>query len=92
MFKKLNPTHKRVLLDVLGWLFLAVGFLGLLLPFLQGILFLAIGAYLLSLHSPWFHEKLVRLKGRFPRIVGPLERFDTFVRRQFGLELEGNGV
>lgn len=76
------------MLDVFGWIFVVLGIVGTLLPVLQGVLFLVLGFYLLSLHSPWFHEKLVRLKARFPKAAGPLERFDAWVRQQFGLELE----
>jgi len=88
MFRKFKPTHKRILLDVFGWLFVLLGVLGIFLPFLQGIVFLVLGAYLLSLHSPWFHGKLVSLRGKYPSVARPLERADTWVRYQFGLEIE----
>jgi uncharacterized membrane protein YbaN (DUF454 family) len=45
------PTTTRVLLFVLGWLLILVGLAGLVLPGLQGILTLLLGAALLSLIS-----------------------------------------
>ena len=40
---------RRILILSAGWLFIALGVLGLFLPFLQGVLFLMIGFSLLSL-------------------------------------------
>src|SRR3546814_5699984 len=42
---------KRFLILGFGWAFVLLGFAGLFLPFLQGILFLLVGLYLLSLES-----------------------------------------
>jgi uncharacterized membrane protein YbaN (DUF454 family) len=42
------------------------GIAGLFLPFLQGILFLAIGVVLLARQSIWIKRKLVRLRRRYP--------------------------
>ena len=42
------------------------GLAGLFLPFLQGILFLAIGIVLLARQSIWVKRKLVRLRRRYP--------------------------
>lgn len=89
MFRKFKPSHKRIVLNVSGWFFLAVGSVGVFLPILQGVAFIVLGAYLLSLHSPWFHNKLHALKQRYPSIAKPLERADAWVRKQFGLEVEG---
>lgn len=88
MFRKFKPSHKRILLDIFGWFFLVVGTIGIFLPILQGVVFLILGAYFLSLHSPWFHNKLHALKQRYPSVAKPLERADTWVRKQFGLEVE----
>ncbi|HTL48207.1 MAG TPA: hypothetical protein VL688_09155 [Verrucomicrobiae bacterium] len=49
-----------------GILFLILGFLGLFLPVLQGILFLGTGLLLLSVDIPFFHRFVVRLENRFP--------------------------
>lgn len=92
MFRKFKPHHKRIVLNFSGWTLIVFGGVGIFLPILQGVLFLVIGFYFLSLHSPWFHEKLVSLKSRYPRFAGPLEKVDSWVRKQFGLEVETQSV
>lgn len=51
-----------------GWFFIVLGILGLFLPILQGILFLAIGGYLLSLESPWAQRVIEKARRRYPRL------------------------
>jgi uncharacterized membrane protein YbaN (DUF454 family) len=57
----------RFFMLLLGYGFLGLGVLGLFLPFLQGVLFLAIGLIILSRHAVWAERLLARLKARFPR-------------------------
>jgi hypothetical protein len=57
-----------------GWLFIVFGLLGLVLPILQGILFLAIGALLLAPYVPFFRRLKVLLYRRFPKVRGSVER------------------
>lgn len=64
---------KRLLILVSGWFFIFLGILGLFLPILQGILFLAIGSYLLSLESPWVRMKLLQFQRRYPKLGATLE-------------------
>lgn len=66
---------KRIWIVILGFLFLLLGIAGLFLPFLQGILFLLIGLYLLSKTSPLAKKLLNRLQARFPRVARQLDRF-----------------
>jgi uncharacterized protein YqgC (DUF456 family) len=49
-------------------LFILIGLVGLLLPFLQGILFIAIGLLLLSLVVPQVRTFLDRHTVRYPRV------------------------
>jgi len=48
-------------------MFVVLGVLGIFLPILQGILFLAVGFYLLSLESPWAHRKIEQMRVKYPR-------------------------
>ena len=48
-----------------GWIFIILGVLGLFLPILQGILFLAIGGMLLSIESPRAQQVILRLRNRY---------------------------
>ncbi len=51
----------------LGWIFIVLGILGLFLPVLQGILFLCIGAVLLSGESPRVRLLIMKLGRRYPK-------------------------
>jgi membrane protein implicated in regulation of membrane protease activity len=58
---------KPILMQALGYAFLVVGVLGLVLPFLQGILFLLIGLIILAEHAPWARRLLERVRERYPK-------------------------
>ena len=45
-----------------------VGMIGLLLPVLQGVLFLVIGLLILSSEYVWAHRLLGKLRQRFPAV------------------------
>ena len=69
-----NPPHRkrsplaRFGILAAGWFFIVLGILGLFRPILQGILFLAIGAYLLSLELPWAQRAIEKSRRRYPRL------------------------
>lgn len=57
-----------------GGFMVALGVLGLFLPVLQGMLFLAIGLTILARESPRTRGVLLRLRGRIPdRIIRHIE-------------------
>lgn len=60
------PTSTRVLLLLLGWILVLVGLAGLVLPGLQGVLTLLLGAALLSLVSRSALRLLRRIFARWP--------------------------
>jgi uncharacterized membrane protein YbaN (DUF454 family) len=53
-----------------GWSFLAVGLAGLVLPILQGWLFIALGSLLLARDVPVFARFVCWAERRFPRLRG----------------------
>lgn len=69
---KRSPLH-RFLILASGWMFIVLGVLGLFLPILQGFLFLAVGAYLLSLESPMARRFVGRMRLRYPRLATTLD-------------------
>jgi uncharacterized membrane protein YbaN (DUF454 family) len=71
---RIQPTVKKTLRLTFGFLFLILGLLGLVFPVLQGWLFLALGAILLSKDLPLFNRMLGRIKSRFPGIGRAAER------------------
>ena len=67
------PAWKRILLFVIGWTVLLIGIAGLVLPGIQGIVTILLGAAILSLVSESAYRILRRLLGRWP---GLMERVD----------------
>lgn len=87
--KRIRSRWKRLLILVSGWGFIFLGILGIFLPILQGILFLAIGFYLLSLESPWAHRKMEQMRERYPKLGATFDearlraaRFARKIRRR----------
>lgn len=59
----LNPRLRKIVDWVVGLTLLALGFVGLFLPVLQGWLFILAGLAVLSSHSRWakaLHERVKR--------------------------------
>ncbi len=69
----LSPRQKRRA-RLLGAAFVALGIPGLVLPFLQGALFLFLGVFLLSFTSSWFDALLRAGERRHPRIARTFSR------------------
>jgi uncharacterized membrane protein YbaN (DUF454 family) len=67
-----------------GLIFLALGVVGLVLPFLQGVLFIAVGLILLSFVSPRVRTFLDRHTTRYPRIHEVIVKVENWVTRVVG--------
>lgn len=80
----MNSKFKRIVLQAAGGLFVVVGTLGLALPFLQGLLFIAIGLILLSLAHPRMREWLKARTQRFPRLHSYVERLENWLVNKIG--------
>lgn len=65
---------KRLIRLGFGWTFIVLGTFGLFLPFLQGILFIAIGLALIAPESEWAQDKLDWLGDRFPQVASGFDR------------------
>lgn len=70
----MRRAAKRTLRLVLGVLFLLLGLAGLVLPVLQGVLFIFIGVLLLAPDVPLFRRLLHRLEASFPELARRLRR------------------
>ncbi len=68
------PLALRVALHLLGWVVLALGVAGLVLPGIQGIITIVAGAAILSVASDRFHRWLHQALGRWPRVRERLDR------------------
>ncbi len=71
---RMKKAYKRWTLLIVGWGFILLGIAGLFLPILQGVLFIAIGLVILSTEYVWAHNLLVKLKTRFPKLAGTLDK------------------
>lgn len=84
---KLGTTAKLLLLFT-GWFLILLGLIGLVLPILQGVLFLALGAAILSLVSSTIYLVLRRLFGRWPRgwrrLLLVRKRMHRWLEKRFG--------
>lgn len=69
------PFWLRVLVLVVGWIVLLVGVAGLVLPGIQGIATIAVGAAILSVASELAHKWMRRSLRRWPKIGDRVERF-----------------
>jgi uncharacterized membrane protein YbaN (DUF454 family) len=82
------PTRhiKRTVVLVIGWTLVALGVVGLALPFLQGVLMIVLGLYVLSRESAWAKRRLHELRARHPRVDAMLRRWrsrlDVMLRRK----------
>jgi len=65
---------KRAAIHIAGWAFILLGIVGLVLPILQGILFILVGLFILSSVSPWAARLLDRIRKRFPRISSQFDQ------------------
>ena len=69
------PFGVRLLVLILGGLLIVVGIAGLLLPGIQGILTIILGAAILSLASDWVYKLQRRILHRWPTVHEPMETF-----------------
>jgi len=71
---------KKILRHVLGWFLVALGIIGLFLPFLQGILFILLGMIILGPEIPLFRRLLSKIKRRYPLLFEKVEQLKNKYR------------
>lgn len=69
------PFWVRAAIFILGWLLILIGAAGLILPGIQGIATILVGAALLSLDNELVYRGLRRLLARWPKAWHRLEGF-----------------
>jgi hypothetical protein len=60
-----------------GLALLGLGVLGLVLPILQGVLFLALGLFVLRDQYAWARHGMAKLRARYPRQVAGVEAMEA---------------
>lgn len=78
---------KRVVALVIGWALITLGVVGLFLPFLQGILFILLGLYVLSRQSQTARRWLERGRKRYPKAYAKLKQWGDWWRQRLGRSL-----
>jgi len=75
---------KKVLILIIGFIFIFLGLLGLVLPFLQGIIFLAIGFALIFFYFPdtrlWVNEHTKK----YPQLFTKIEKIEKWLKKIIG--------
>jgi hypothetical protein len=69
------PLWLRILVLLVGWIVLLVGVAGLVLPGIQGIATIAIGAAILSVASELAYEWMRKSLRRWPKVWDRVESF-----------------
>ncbi len=64
-----HPRVRRIVLLSAGWFLVVLGFIGLFLPILQGVLFITAGLLLIAEESRATRYFLLWLKRRYPQIA-----------------------
>jgi uncharacterized protein len=82
--REIKRNLKRILVLTLGIFFIVLGLAGLVLPILQGWLFLLIGALLLSMYSPAIRSSIDRRTAPYPKIHAFVERAQGWIVKVFG--------
>jgi uncharacterized membrane protein YbaN (DUF454 family) len=75
---------KKIVILALATLFLIAGLAGLVLPVLQGWLFLAISALLFSMYSPTLRAFIDKHTVKYPRIHKFVDKAQDWTTRVFG--------
>ncbi|WP_188965970.1 PGPGW domain-containing protein [Neoroseomonas lacus] len=75
----LRPSLSR---KTFGWSLLTIGALGLVLPFLQGFLFLAMGVFVLRDQHIWAARRWGWVAGRWPQQVTRIEEMEASLGRR----------
>jgi len=75
---------KRLLVLLLALIAFIIGFLGIVLPLLPGIVFIAIGLLLLSLYFPSLREFISRHTVRFPKLHQAIAEVELWIEKIIG--------
>lgn len=75
---------KKIFVLTLATVFLVLGLAGLVLPVLQGWLFLAISALLFSMYSPRFRAWIDRHTVKYPKLHAMVGKAEGWIIRVLG--------
>lgn len=70
----LRPSLKRKLV---GWSLIGFGVVGVILPFLHGMIFLLLGVFMLRQQYIWAHNAIGPLQRRFPGLMAKMDGLEA---------------
>lgn len=70
----LRPSFKRKLA---GWSLIGFGVIGIILPFLHGMIFLLLGVFMLREQYLWAANAIGPLQRRFPGMMGKMDGMEA---------------
>ena len=71
---EVRPSMKR---KAAGWGLMGLGVIGLILPFMNGLIFLALGMFVMRHQYLWAHRGLGWVEGRWPQAVIKAESMEA---------------
>lgn len=82
----MKATFHRYIKIISGWLLVALGVIGWVLPILPGTLFVVLGFTILSTQSEWVKRMIASLMLRYPRQAAKLQRLKENLISKFRKE------
>ena len=76
-------TFRKMFHLALGLILILIGILGLILPVLNGTVFLVLGFILLSFEIPYIEKKLFLITNKYPWSHSLYTKLDKFLRKLF---------
>jgi uncharacterized membrane protein YbaN (DUF454 family) len=80
----MKKKAKKIIISSLGIFFILFGLFSLVVPFLQGILFLIIGFLLLSFCFPQTNTILKRYLHKHPHLIEKIEKIEKKIKKFIG--------
>jgi uncharacterized membrane protein YbaN (DUF454 family) len=72
---KSQKQLQRVAVIALGWVFICLGIVGLVLPVVPGAVLIVVGALMLNPQWAWLRRMLEKCRVRFPVLAPAFKRF-----------------
>ncbi len=79
---------KRIGIQAVGLAFMLLGVLGILLPVVNGSIFIILGLILLSIHSTRIKKFLHTQSKRHPKAEAAVQRMEAFILKWVGEEVK----
>ncbi|OGI62481.1 hypothetical protein A2818_01120 [Candidatus Nomurabacteria bacterium RIFCSPHIGHO2_01_FULL_40_12] len=70
---------KRALILTLGVIFILLGLIGSVLPFVQGFILLAVGIILISFYSPKIRLWIEKHTEKYPHLSGAVKKLEKWI-------------